>query len=185
MTRKRAEQPHESTEAAPLTEPQPDATVPAVEAFAQAIAMTTHQHLAATPEDAPADPEQLNLLPRPPFDHRAALLEIAEKAAEVTELSRHMESTQAAYKRAREDWTEGAKELQSLIDSTTKRMRDSEREPEPHQLSLEGEGCAWEREHPGEVCMVCSQARAALRPTTEQPASDEAEAVRADAAAVN
>lgn len=138
-----------------------DTTMPAVEAFAEAIAQTTHQHLAAHAEDEPHEPVQAGLFPRPPFDHRAALLQIAERSSEVADLARDMESKQAAFKRSREDWTEAAKDLQALITATTKAMRESE--PEPHQLSLEGEGCAWEREHPGEVCMVCSQARAALR----------------------
>lgn len=138
----------------------PDAR-PAIEAFAEAMRQTTHQHLSATPEDAPV--EQRELFPRPPFDHRAALIEISVKEQEVSELATILDRAKRAHKLAKDDWDAGSEELAALIRRHVTAMRDSEREPEPHQLSLDGDGCAWEREHPGSVCMVCSQARAALR----------------------
>lgn len=138
--------------------------MPALEAFAHAIAATAHQHGAASPEDAPAKPARLPF-PRPPFDVERHLRRLAEKSGEIAELT-------ALVLRADEDAKRAAKAKQTAHESLeaaheemnelVKLMLDdhqAEADGPGEQLALHEAGrtpCAWERDHPGEVCGICS-----------------------------
>jgi hypothetical protein len=138
-------------------------SVPAVEAFAHAMAITAHQHAAATPEDAPGAPARLPF-PRAPFDVEKHLLRIFEKRAEIRALTVECLRADEAAKRAaktqklaHQSLATAHTELDELIDLLEEDRRASDDEPE--QLALHEPGrapCSWEREHPGEVCHVCA-----------------------------
>lgn len=147
--------------------PTPESAVsipqPAVEAFAAAIAITTHQHSGdgVGPEEAP-QPVQAQLpIPRPPFNYRSALVQIASREVDVEQLAKDVERTKKEYTRARGQWEDAAKELARLIRQVTREMRDSE-SGDQHELRLEGQ-CAWEKAHPGETCRICAEERERVR----------------------
>ncbi len=133
---------------------------PVIEAFASALAMQARQHGAATPEDAP-QPVRLPF-PRPPFDLEKAWRQITEKretvrtlAVEALQASSRAKSATEAKKAADTALSEAHAELDELIDHFEEERRASGDEPE--QLALPGrQPCAFERDHPGEQCHICS-----------------------------
>lgn len=139
-------------------------TMPAVEAFAHAIAAQAHQHAGATPEDAPAKPARLPF-PRPPFDVEKHLRRLSEKSAEIRELTvlvlRADEDAKRAAKAkqtAHESLETAHEEMNELV-TVMLDEHQAEADGPAEQLALHEPGrtpCAWERDHPGEVCGICS-----------------------------
>lgn len=142
--------------------------MPAVEAFAAAIAASTHQHLAATPEDAPAQPGKLPF-PRPPFDVEKHLRRLSEKHEEIRELTVFVLRADEEAKKAAKAKQSAHEELDTAreeLDELVKVMLEdhqAEQDGPKEQLALQEPGrqpCAWEREHPGQVCTICAAGQA-------------------------
>jgi hypothetical protein len=177
-----------------------DGKVPVAKAFAHAIAMGVHQHNSATPEDAPPTPVRLPF-PRPPFDvekHHALMF---DQLARIDALKIEALKADDHAKRASElkkDAHQAVADAHEELDRQVRILRDEHAaagdEPEPVQLPLTASGrtpCAWEREHPLEVCATCSRAREEGRksehdveaapvdaPPAAEPATEKDERVR-------
>lgn len=168
------------TDTITTTEPGTDTSEkqPAVEAIATAMAMQAHQHEAAQgkEEDAPRELVQAQLpIPRPPFDYRAAVLRIAEKETDVEALARGAERAKKAYSIAKNEYEEAAEEMQALIRQLVAEMKAREMTPAERQQELpHSSTCAFERENPGQVCMICHQEREAARQVAVAAAEDQA-----------
>lgn len=140
-------------------------TEPAAEAFVHAMAMQAHQAAAAVEEDAPKQPTQGRLpIPRPPFDFAAAFHRIRVQRGVVKDLAKDLERAAKAKKQAQEQHDEADGDLKQLLDELAKAEDEAAAEqiPLPH-----GAECAWEREHPGQICRVCAESRAQLRQQRE------------------
>lgn len=143
-------------------------TLPAPEAFAHAMAMATHQHTGAVPEDAPAEPVQLRLaIGRPAFDFAGAFKQIELQRAQVRACARELLNKTTHAKHAKQAYDAADGELKVLLDRLETEYQESIAVPEPTQLTLtHGLECSWEREHPGQVCAICAAEREAARMTS-------------------
>jgi hypothetical protein len=159
--------------------------VPAAEAFAAAIAATTHQHAAAKgrEEDAPREPVQAALpIPRPPFDATHALHKLFEKRKHVAALQSVYAEQKRAAADAKESLDEANEELNAMLRQFEAEERDSLRAAAGEQLTLPHSAtCSWERDHPGQTCMVCHQERELARRQEELATAAVADAITADA----
>jgi len=147
------------------TEPvEPIATPEQVETLANAMAANTHQHAGVTPEDA--TPKQAKLpIPRPPLDHDKWNDDLDAQWVTVIALSRVLAHAKSQAKRAQADY-DSADETFRQLWARYKQAREEERAyaESGEQLTLpNGAECAWEREHPGQICGVCASARSAIR----------------------
>jgi hypothetical protein len=154
------------------TPPEPSEPVPVAEAIATALAATAHQHAAAvTPVDEPAPHVQQRLpLPRAPFDFEAAFKRIDGQRVVVHELARIFEGLQKKLKSAKQEYEDAEGELKELLDSLHEEHQISLDTPEADQLSFThgGAECAWEKEHPGQVCGICAAERERLRQAQDE-----------------
>lgn len=162
----------ESTEDAPTSD---DGKVSAVEAFAHAIAMNAHQHAGVVEEDAPATAVRLPF-PRPAFDQDKHMALMFDQLARIDALKIEALKADDHAKRASElkkDAHQAVADAHEELDRQVRILRDEHAaagdEPEPVQLPLTASGrtpCAWERDHPGMVCAVCTAERHAPNHTT-------------------
>jgi hypothetical protein len=153
-----------------------------IEALATAMAQNAHQHAGAVPEDEPA-PKQAKLpIPRPPLDHAKWEHDLDFAWNKAVALNRELASAKSRAKHAQADYDDADSTFRQLW-ARYKQARDEEaaykeaiEAGEQPGLFPHGRECAWEKEHPGQVCAVCSEAREALR------AKEIAETLAADAA---
>jgi hypothetical protein len=149
-------EPEQSAEASQA----PDA-MPAAEAFAHAMAMQSHQHAAATPEDAPSTARMLPF-PRPPFDMAKAWDQVVTMRGKIRELTIEHERAERAADIEKKNLKAKTDELATAhlaLDRLIDRIQEEKATSGDPLMPTETVGrtpCAWEREHPGEVCAICS-----------------------------
>lgn len=99
-----------------------------------------------------------------PFNPDTALKAIFEKSAEVRELQSNYETKKEAASDAKKELDIAAKALVNIIESLKHRRTQALNPTQPYLRPVDdaaaGSGCPWEREHPGQVCPICSAAQA-------------------------
>lgn len=162
-----------------------DITVDDIKAGLQALSggIATSQDVenAARAEEGLAPIDQELPLDFGPFNSDAALKAIFEKSAEVRELQADYDRKKDAAKDAKSELDTAAKALVNIIESLKNRRTQALNPTQPYLRDVAGDApssspCPWERDHPGQTCPVCSEAKAVnLQPALESEVHPEHE----------
>lgn len=102
-----------------------------------------------------------------PFNSDAALKAIFEKSMEVRALQADYDDKKDAAKDAKSELDIASKALVNIIESLKNRRTQALNPTQPYLADVSGQapaatGCPWERDHPGQACPICVQAKAEL-----------------------